>query len=68
MSEMTDGSEPTTNELLTMLLVQNIRMTDYLAHILQKLDSEAAIRVVNLHVNMETWSPLPYYEKEPEND
>lgn len=72
MSELHDPAKPNTDELLTLLLVQTMRMYDVLMHMLdimsEKDEERAAItqELLELHEKLGHWGPLPFVEVDPE--
>jgi hypothetical protein len=66
MSELEDPREldsPNMEELLTFVILQQMRMYDVLLAILMDTDQEAAKKLFELHKNHDTWGPPPFIVK-----
>jgi len=63
MSELKE-QKPDPEELLTLLLIQQMRNYDVLMHLLLHFDEEAAKQLLELHENLGQWGPLPFILEE----
>ena len=63
MSEVKE-QKPDPEELLTLLLIQQMRNYDILMHILLHFDEEGARTLLEIHENLEQWGPLPFVFEE----
>ncbi len=63
MSEL-EEQKPDQEELLTLLLIQQMRNYDVLMHLLLHFNEETAKQLLTMHENLEQWGPLPFiFEK-----
>lgn len=60
MSELEDPKTPNTDELLTLLLVQLMRLYDVEMHLLTHFEPSVAKELLAIHEKLEHWSPLPF--------
>lgn len=63
MSEVKE-QKPDPEELLTLLLIQQMRNYDVLIHLLLHFDEEAAKQLLTMHEKLEQWGPLPFILEE----
>jgi hypothetical protein len=56
--------KPDPEELLTLLLIQQMRNYDVLMHLLLHFDEEGARQLLAMHENLEQWGPLPFILEE----
>ncbi len=60
MSELEDQDKPSVEELLSAMLIQQIRNYDVLIHILDHLNQESASKVYDLHEEFGLFGPMPF--------
>lgn len=63
MSEVKEP-KPDPEELLTLLLIQEMRNYDVMIHLLMHFDEEVAKQLVEKHEKLEQWGPLPFILEE----
>ena len=63
MSEVKEP-KPDPEELLTLLLIQEMRNYDVMIHLLMHFDEEVASQLVEKHEKLEQWGPLPFILEE----
>lgn len=64
MSELEEPNKPDTDELLTLILIQQMRIYDVMMGILLVGDADKANKLFELHKNHDTWGPLPFIQVE----
>lgn len=66
MSELEEKKEqkPDPEELLTLLLIQQMRNYDVLMQLLFHFDEESAKQLLQMHEKLEQWGPLPFILEE----
>lgn len=60
MSELEDPDVPSVEELLSALLIQEIRNYDVMIHLLAHFDEEGAKKILDLHEGLNLYGPLPF--------
>lgn len=59
MSELEEDT-PSVEELLSLILIQQMRNYDVMIHLLKHFDEESAVTLHEMHSNLETWGPFPF--------
>ena len=59
-----EESKPSVEELLSILIMQQMRNYDALMHLLLHFDEEVAVKLLEVHKSLETVGPPPFFFNE----